>query len=191
MRSFVYFLVLVAIAPLLLCYGISKAVMGADAAVEGSSQILACMPGRLGVLLRAVFFSKVLSQCDPTVFIGFGALLTKSDTRLGKHVYIGPYCQLGWVTIGDDTLLGPSVQIPSGPKSHTFDRLDTPIRNQPRESRQVFIGRDCWIGAGSILMADVGDQSVIGAGSVVIKPIEPMQLAAGVPCKPIRPRGLA
>ena len=165
--------------------------MGADAAVEGSSQILACMPGRLGVLVRAVFFSKVLSQCDPTVFIGFGALLTKSDTRLGKHVYIGPYCQLGWVTIGDDTLLGPSVQIPSGPKAHTFDRLDTPIRNQPRESRQVFIGRDCWIGAGSILMADVGDQSVIGAGSVVIKPIEPMQLAAGVPCKPIRPRGLA
>jgi acetyltransferase-like isoleucine patch superfamily enzyme len=182
---------LVAIAPLLICYGISKAFMGADAAVEGSSQILACMPGRLGVLVRAVFFSKVLSQCDPTVFIGFGALLTKSDTRLGKHVYIGPYCQLGWVTIGDDTLLGPSVQIPSGPKAHTFDRLDTPIRNQPRESRQVFIGRDCWIGAGSILMADVGDQSVIGAGSVVIKPIEPMQLAAGVPCKPIRPRGLA
>jgi len=142
-------------------------------------------------MLRAAFFSRVLSKCDTTVFIGYGALLTKSDTRLGKHVYIGPYCQLGWVTIGDDTLLGPSVQIPSGPRAHTFERLDIPIRNQPRESRQISIGRDCWIGAGSIVMADVGDQSVIGAGSVVTKPIEPMQLAAGVPCKPIRPRGLA
>ena len=191
MRSFVHFLVLVAIAPLLVCYGISKSILGADAAVEGSSQFLACLPGRLGVILRAAFFSRVLSQCDTTVFIGYGALLTKCDTRLGKHVYIGPYCQLGWVSIGDDTLLGPSVQIPSGPKAHTFDRLDTPIRNQTRESRQVSIGRDCWIGAGSIVMADVGDQSVIGGGSVVTKPIEPMQLAAGVPCKPIRPRGLA
>ena len=191
MKKFVRFLAVVAVAPLLVCHGISRAIMGADAAVEGSSQFLACVPGRLGVLMRAVFFSKVLSKCDPTVFIGYGALLTKSDTRLGKHVYIGPYCQLGWVSIGDDTLLGPSVQIPSGSKAHTFDRLDIPIRNQPRESRQVFIGRDCWIGAGSIVMADVADQSVIGAGSVVTRPIPQGQLAAGVPCKPIRPRGVA
>lgn len=189
MKKFVCFLALVAVAPLLVCHGISRAIMGDDAAVEGSSQILACMPGRLGVLLRAVFFSRVLSKCDPTVFIGFGALLTKFDTRLGKHVYIGPYCQLGWVSIGDDTLLGPSVQIPSGPKAHTFARQDAPIRNQPRESRQVFIGRDCWIGAGSIVMADVADQSVVGAGSVVTRPIPQGQLAAGVPCKVIRPRG--
>jgi acetyltransferase-like isoleucine patch superfamily enzyme len=187
-RKFARFLAALAIAPLLLFYRISRAVVGADAAVEGSSQLLSCMPGRLGVLLRAAFFSKVLSRCDPTVFIGFGALLTKSDTRLGKHVYVGPYCQLGWVSIGDDTLLGPNVQIPSGPKAHTFDRLDIPIRNQPRESQQVSIGRDCWIGAGSIVMADVADQSVVGAGSVVTRPIPRGQLAAGVPCKVIRPR---
>ena len=191
MRKLVHFLAMVSVFPLLFWYGIFRAVAGADAAVEETSQFLACVPGRLGVLLRAVFFSKVLRQCDPTVFIGYGALLTKSDTRLGKHVYIGPYCQLGWVSIGDDTLLGPSVQIPSGPKAHSFDRLDIPIRNQPKESQQVVIGRDCWIGAGSIVMADVGDQSVIGAGSVVTKPNEPRQLAAGIPCKSIRPRGVA
>ncbi len=191
MRKLVHFLAVVAIAPLLVCYGVTRAISGADAAVEGASQFLACLPGRLGVMLRAAFFSRVLSKCDTTVFIGYGALLTKSDTRLGKHVYIGPYCQLGWVSIGDDTLLGPSVQIPSGPKAHTFDRLDIPIRNQPRESRQVFIGRDCWIGSGSIVMADVADQSVIGAGSVVTRSIPQGQLAAGVPCKPIRPRGVA
>jgi acetyltransferase-like isoleucine patch superfamily enzyme len=131
----------------------------------------------------------VLTKCDSTVFVGFGALITKSDTRLGRHVYIGPYCQLGWVAIGDDTLLGPSVQIPSGPKAHSFERLDTPIRNQAGDPRQVVIGKDCWIGAGSIVMADVGDQSVIGAGSVVTKSIEPRTLAAGVPCKIVKTRG--
>lgn len=188
MRKLCHFVAVVAIAPLLICYGVSRAVLGADAAVEGASQFLACLPGRLGVLLRAAFFSKVLSKCDATVVIGYGALLTKSDTRLGKHVYIGPYCQLGWVSIGDDTLLGPSVQVPSGPKVHTFDCLDVSIRNQPGELRQVSIGRDCWIGAGSIVMADVGDQSVIGAGSVVTRPIPQCQLAAGVPCKVIRSR---
>ncbi len=189
MKKLVRFLALVAIAPLLLCYGFTRMLSGADVAVEGASQFLACLPGRVGVLLRAAFFSRVLSECDPTVFIGYGALLTKADTRLGRHVYIGPYCQLGWVSIGDDTLLGPSVQIPSGPKAHTFDRLDIPIRNQPGESRRVLIGRDSWIGAGSIVMADVGDQSVVGAGSVVTKPIPPRSLAAGVPCRPCRSRG--
>jgi hypothetical protein len=182
------FLATVAIFPLLVAYWVFRPIFGADAAVEEASQALAMIPGRIGVCLRAAFFSKVLSQCDPTVFIGFGALLTKVDTRLGKHVYIGPYCQLGWVSIGPDTLLGPSVQIPSGPRAHTFDRLDTPIRNQPRESRQVVIGGDCWIGAGSIVMADVGDQSILGAGSVVTKPIGDRVLAAGVPCKWLRNR---
>jgi acetyltransferase-like isoleucine patch superfamily enzyme len=188
-RKAVRFLAVVAIAPLLVCFWVARLLSGADAAVEGASQFLACLPGRVGVLLRAAFFSRVLSKCDPTVFIGYGALLTKADTRLGKHVYIGPYCQLGWVSIGDDTLLGPSVQIPSGPKAHTFDRLDIPIRNQPGESRHVMIGRDSWIGAGSIVMADVGDQSVVGAGSVVTKPIPAQSLAAGAPCKPCRSRG--
>lgn len=184
----VRFLATVAIFPLLVAYWILSTIVGADVAVEEASQVLAMIPGRIGVCLRASFFSKVLAHCDPTVFIGFGALLTKVDTRLGKHVYIGPYCQLGWVSIGEDTLLGPSVQIPSGPKAHTFDRLDIPIRNHPRESRQVVIGRDCWIGAGSIVMADVGDQSILGAGSVVIKPIGDSVLAAGVPCKWLRNR---
>ena len=177
--------------PLLCAYKVSLVWSTRDGSVEAYSQLLAALPGRFGVLVRAAFFSRVLSECDHTVFIGFGALLSKADTRLGKHVYIGPYCQLGWVSIGPDTLLGPGVHIPSGPKAHTFDRLDIPIRNQPRESRQILIGRDCWIGAASIVMADIGDQSVIGAGSVVTKPIEPRQLAAGVPCKSIRPRGPA
>lgn len=189
-RHGVHAIATVLIFPLLVVHGVSKLVNGQDAAMEGFSQALAMIPGRIGVVLRAAFFSRVLSQCDHTVFIGFGALLTKADTHLGKHVYIGPYCQLGLVTIGADTLLGPCVQIPSGPKAHTFDRMDTPIRSQPRESTRVTIGQDCWIGAGSIVMADVGEQSVVGAGSVVTKPIPARQLAAGVPCKPIRPRGL-
>ena len=144
--------------PLLCAYKVSLVWSTRDGSVEAYSQLLAALPGRFGVLVRAAFFSRVLSECDHTVFIGFGALLSKADTRLGKHVYIGPYCQLGWVSIGPDTLLGPGVHIPSGPKAHTFDRLDIPIRNQPSESRQILIGRDWWIGAASIVMADFGDR---------------------------------
>ena len=187
-REGLHWIATVSILPLLGLYGIAKLVFGADAAVESTSQWIALVPGTVGVILRAAFFSCVLTQCDRTVFIGFGTLLSKADTRLGSHVYIGPFCQLGLVTIGQDTLIGPSVQIPSGPNAHTFSRVDTPIRNQPRESRRVTIGRDCWIGAGSVVMADVEDQCVIGAGSVVTKPIAARQLVAGVPCKMLKTR---
>ena len=148
------------------------ALFGADRTLEGSSQLLALIPGRLGVILRAAFFSRVLTRCDWTVFIGFGTLLTKVDTQLDPHVYIGPYCQLGWVSIGRDTLLAPGVQIPSGPHTHTFERLDIPIRNQHGAPARIVIGNDCWIGTSCIVMADIGDQSVVGAGSVVTKKIE-------------------
>lgn len=176
------------VSPLILCQHLMGRMVGPDRTLEGLSQLLSLIPGGCGSILRCAFYSRVLIRCDWSVFIGFGALLSKVDTQLGEHVYIGPYCQLGWVSIGSDTLLGPSVQVPSGQKSHTFERLDIPIRNQPRDSSRIEIGKECWIGAGSIAMADVGDQSVIGAGTVVTRSIGARELAAGAPCKRIRSR---
>ena len=56
--------------------------------------------------------------------------------------------------------------------------------NQP-----IHIGRNCWIGAGAILLpgVSVGDNSVIGAGSVVTKDIPANVVAAGVPCRVLHP----
>jgi virginiamycin A acetyltransferase len=161
---------------------------GPDKVLEAVSQWLSLIPGRSGVVLRAAFYSRVLTRCDWSVFIGFGVLLARVETILGENVYIGPYCQLGLVTIGRDTLLGPGVQIPSGPHTHTFDRLDLPIREQPSAGVRVTVGEDCWLGANSIVMADVGSKTVLGAGSVVTKPVPARCFAAGVPAKVIRQR---
>jgi acetyltransferase-like isoleucine patch superfamily enzyme len=50
----------------------------------------------------------------------------------------------------------------------------------------VKIGRGSWIGSAAIVMADVGEQSIIGAGSVVTQPVPSRVLAAGVPARVIR-----
>jgi acetyltransferase-like isoleucine patch superfamily enzyme len=50
----------------------------------------------------------------------------------------------------------------------------------------VRIGADCWIGSGAIVMADVGDQSTIGAGSVVVKEIPSSVVAVGSPARPVK-----
>ena len=64
------------------------------------------------------------------------------------------------------------------------------LLQQGGHSRKVSIGRDVYIGMGVCVMysADIGDGSVIGAGSVVVKPIPPYSVAVGNPAKVIRER---
>ena len=55
----------------------------------------------------------------------------------------------------------------------------------------VHIGKNCWIGAGALIMPGVtiGEGSVIGAGSVVIKDVPANVVAVGNPCRVLRPIG--
>jgi acetyltransferase-like isoleucine patch superfamily enzyme len=79
--------------------------------------------------------------------------------------------------------------ITAGKNQHKFDFRDKLIRLQGGEFHRVRIGRDCWIGNGAIIMADVGEGSVIAAGSVVTKPIPPYSIAVGSPARVIGERG--
>jgi virginiamycin A acetyltransferase len=188
MRKAIFLLATLFVFPVLCWQWIAGRIFGADATLEGTGSLLAMIPGRVGVLLRGAFYHYALEHCDPTVWICFGTLISKSKSRLGSHVYIGPYCVLGLVSIDRDTLLGSGVQIPSGQSIHRFDDLERPIRDQGGVIQRVNIGADCWIGAGSIVMADLGNQVIVGAGSVVTKPMPDRVVAVGVPAKVLRER---
>jgi acetyltransferase-like isoleucine patch superfamily enzyme len=54
--------------------------------------------------------------------------------------------------------------------------------------QQIRIGAGTWVGSGAVIMADVGSDSIIGAGAVVTKPIPDRVLAAGVPARVVRNR---
>ena len=62
------------------------------------------------------------------------------------------------------------------------------IRHQGNMRTLVRIGAGTWIGSGAIVMADVGKNSVVGAGSVVSKPLPDNVVAAGAPARIIRER---
>lgn len=178
----------IAIAPLLFTYFVHSRFASADSSLETHSQILSLLPGTIGSYLRVAFYRRTLAYCDPTATIAFGSLISKIDTRIHANVYIGPRCMLGCVTLEDDVLLGPAVQIPSGPYTHGVDSLDIPIRSQLGRPVRVTIGRDSWIGAATIVLADVGSQTVVGAGSVVTKPLPSRIIAVGSPAKQIGSR---
>lgn len=188
LKSLARAIALLIVSPLLLTHFICKSVSSADQSLESHSQLLSLLPGASGSYLRVAFYRWALSYCDPTATIGFGVLFSKAGAELRKRVYIGPRCMLGLVTLEDDVLLGPAVQIPSGPHIHGINCLDTPIREQPGTPVRITIGRDSWIGGGAIILADIQPQTVVGAGSIVTKVLPNQTIVVGNPAKVLRSR---
>lgn len=108
------------------------------------------------------------------------------------HVYIGTgtilFGHYG-MEIGEHALLAQNITIT--PYSHIFEDPNDYIINQGGHSRKVTIGKDSYLGMNVCVLysADIGDGSVIGSGSVVVKPIPPYSVAVGNPAKVIRKRG--
>ncbi len=111
--------------------------------------------------------------------------------NIGKNVYIGTgttlFGHMG-LEIGDDCLLAQNIQLT--PYSHIFDDPNSIIYSQGGHCKKVTIGRDVYIGMRAAIMysGDIGEGSVIGAGSVVVKPIPPYSVAVGCPAKVIKER---
>ena len=110
------------------------------------------------------------------------------NTRVGKNFYCNYDCvflDCGKITIGDNVMFGPKVALyavghPIDPQVRILG-YDYPI--------PITIGNNVWIGGSAVICPGVtiGDNSIIGAGSVVTKDIPANVIAAGNPCKVIRP----
>ena len=177
-----------AVLPSVLSLYVRSSIVGRDRALENSMQAWAVVPGLIGVYLRRAFLCSVLPACARTATIEFGVLLSSASARIGEGAYIGPRCHLGRVNIERDVLLAAGVHIPSGPHTHGTSEKDVPIRDQPGDKREVRIGAGSWIGSAAIVLADVGEATIVGAGSVVTRPLPDRVIAAGVPARVVRAR---
>lgn len=138
-----------------------------------------------------------------------------SDNRgieIGNRVYIGRqsiiYCKNGDITIGDrvnissncivfssnsltmkpGTMVGAFSYLLSGGSYDYRDRTPFAEQNGMVTNGPLEIGEDCWLGARVTVLdaASVGDRAVVGAGSVVNRPLPPRHLCVGVPAKPVK-----
>ncbi|MGN6398088.1 MAG: acyltransferase [Mucilaginibacter sp.] len=101
----------------------------------------------------------------------------------------GYFAGQGGITIGKDVIMGPNVQIFS--ENHAYADTSRTIKDQGVIKQPVAIGDNCWIGAGSTILAGVtlGDGCVVAAGSVVTKSFPDNSVIAGIPAKLIKTRG--
>lgn len=136
-------------------------------------------------LLREMF-AEIGDGCyiEPPLHANWGG----RHVHFGKHVYANFHLTLVDDTdiyVGDYTMFGPNVTVATA--GHP---ILPALREQVYQyNMPVVIGRNCWIGAGAILLPGVhiGDGTVIGAGSVVTKDIPANVVAVGNPCRVLRP----
>ena len=132
-----------------------------------------------------IMFAEIGENCyiEPPFHSNFG----------GKHVHFGKNVYANFnltcvddthIYVGDYTMIGPNV---------TLATAGHPILPELREKGYQFnmpihIGKNCWLGAGVVVLPGItiGDNTVVGAGSIVTKDLPPNVVAVGNPCKVLR-----
>ncbi len=137
---------------------------------------------------------------------GESLLLSPVHWEYGRHIHIGDSVFINFecvfldgaeVRIGDGTAIAPRVQFLTA--GHPVEPAER-IERDPATgkfvaawtiNKPITVGRDCWIGAGAIILGGVtiGNGTTIGAGSVVTRDVPAGVVAAGNPCRVIRTLG--
>jgi virginiamycin A acetyltransferase len=159
-----------------------------DRAFRETYEVVAFWPGILGAVARYVLCSWSFDYTGENLYIGVGTLFSHASNVIGDNVYIGPGCSIGKVHIGNDVLIASHASIINGGRQHGFDDTSRRICEQPGIWPTIHIGHGAWIGERAIVMADVGEHSIVGAGAVVTKPVPPYCIVAGNPARIIRHR---
>ncbi len=138
--------------------------------------------------MMAEMFAEVGENCY--IESPFYANMGGAHVHLGRNVYMNFGCTMvddTHIYIGDCTMFGPRVVVATA--GHP---ILPELRQQGYQyNAPVRIGRNCWLGAGVIVMPGVtiGDNTVIGAGSIVTKDIPANVVAVGNPCRVLREVG--
>ncbi len=133
-------------------------------------------------LLAELFGKETDAWVQPPFFCDYG-----KNIVLGAKVFFNFNCvvlDVAPVTIGDNVLFGPSVQIYTA--THPISAAER--RKWLELAKPITIGSDVWVGGGAIICPGVtiGERSVIGAGSVITRDIPSDVIASGNPARIIR-----
>lgn len=108
--------------------------------------------------------------------------------NIGKHVFLGPGVNIddvypNLVTIEDYVSIGMGTMIFA--HSNPTCSIEIKTKYYPREFKPVTIKKGAWVAPGCMILAGVtiGENSIVGAGSIVMKDIEPYTVVGGCPAK--------
>jgi len=184
-RHLLEILATVVIVPTIISLKFKEVLLGSARARLSISERSSLWTGLTGIYMRRALLPWLIPAAGQEISIGNGTILTKTTIEIGNRVYIGRYCILGDVHIGDKTMISDYVRLISGQHGMAPEMA---MNEQAETYRLISIGQDVWVGSGATILADLGDHCVVGAGSVVTKPVQDYIIVAGNPARPIGDR---
>jgi galactoside O-acetyltransferase len=181
--------------------------------VDWIAELSSYVPARTGSVLRTLVYSKRLKHLGPGSRFATGFTVTDPENiSIGERFHvmrnsclyangngrinIGDRVSLnsnvcidsaerGEIEIGSDVLMGPNVVIRAS--DHRFGDVDRPVNQQGHSGGRIVIENDVWLGGNVVVVAGVtiGAHSVIGAGAVVTRDIDPYSIAIGIPARAV------
>lgn len=129
------------------------------------------------------------------LFFPLNSSFSYKTIEMGDDVFIGPgarFSAIKEIKIGSKVMFGPSVTIMGG--DHNFSQVGRYMfdvhEKLPKNDSPVVIKDDVWIGNNAIILKGVtiGEGSIIAAGSLVIKDMPEYSIIGGVPAKVLKQR---
>lgn len=177
-------LLTVVLGPLLLGCWLERRLSASDRWLMASGELLSLLPGAVGNLARKALYRASIQSCAKRGYISFGTLIVSRHAAIGDGAFIGPYCVLGAVHVGAEARLASRVSVLSGRHHHGNSRAGV-TRRGPLQREIVTIGDGAWVGEGAIVMANVGRDCIVGAGSVVTRNVPDGTTVVGNPARRI------
>lgn len=151
-------------------------------------------PGIRGLGIRYILIKSIAKKCGDNVSIYPGVyLFNVQNIVFGNNISIHPTCYIecgpeGTIIIGNDVSVAHGASIMG--TSHTYKNIETPIKDQPIETKKVEIRDNVWVGAKATILygKTIHSGSIVGAHAVVTNDVKENTIVAGVPAIVIRER---
>jgi acetyltransferase-like isoleucine patch superfamily enzyme len=147
---------------------------------------LAMIPSNIGVIFRRVWYLHTLDKCGENLHVEWMAWIRSNKTTVGDHVQLGIGAIVGMAHLGDYVGIAPGCIVLSGLRMHDVTNPDLPYTVSPGVDEFVEIGDYAWCLTRSVVGAHVGAGSIVGAGTVIMKPVPDHVLVVGAKAQIIK-----
>ena len=147
------------------------------------AKALSLIPGYPGQYLRASYYRLTLASSPYDLAVGFASFFSHMGAEVGRGVKIGSFSIIGTATLEEGVMIASRVSILSGKYHHGGGARGRDIERNAVVYEKVRIGARTWLGEGVIVMANVGKQCIVSAGSVITRPVPDGCTAVGNPAR--------
>ena len=175
------------ISPLIILTWLEAFILGKDCEVIFSSckDFLSICPSIIGTYMRKAFYWAVCTDVSPDAHFLFGSSLAHRQNRISAGVVLGAFTIIGYADIEENVLMAARVSIISGKYQHGRPDQRTDQKNVEEEHQIIHIGKNTWIGQDVSILANIGENCTVGAGSVVFKDVPNNTTVLGNPARKV------